>query len=158
MLLLPFGLGAYGTDPSRISSLTEAQWNGVLGAANAHRVTPALYTLPFIDLAPADVCAQVEAAYFRALTFHLTAVDTLGKIANQLDDRHVRWAVVKGPVLAERCYVRPDLRRYDDIDLLVHPADLRTTIETLEAMGGRVFERNWSYMARLERELRRRAS
>ena len=51
--------------------------------------------------------------------------------------------VVKGPVLAEAVYRRPDLREYVDLDLLVAPADFAAAIAALEGAGCTLFERNW---------------
>ncbi len=84
-------------------------------------------------------------------TFHLETIDAIEAITPVFQDVDVRWAVVKGPVLSELCYPRPDLRPYGDLDVLVHPGDFRRAIRALELMDGNVLERNWTAMAKAER-------
>jgi hypothetical protein len=55
----------------------------------------------------------------------------------------VPFLVIKGPAIAERLYPSPDLRPYDDIDLLVASASFERTIVALETAGFSLQDRNW---------------
>lgn len=150
VLLQPFGLAPEQT-LSALDRWTTDDWDVLISAAEVHGVLPALYASPISDRAPAEHRAALSAAYFDALTFHLRAVDELAAAGDPLSAAGVRWVVVKGPVLSETCYPRPDLRPYVDVDLLVHPADFATSIAVLEQSGGEILERNWSLMTEHER-------
>lgn len=58
------------------------------------------------------------------------------------------WLVVKGPVLAQHVYARPDLRSFVDLDLLVPPGALGEALTALEDNGFTVLDRNWALLAR----------
>ena len=150
MLLSPFGLSP-PIDLPELERLDADDWQTLVRAASLHRVLPALFASPIGQHAPPPWREELQAAYFSALTFHLETIDAIETIAPVLRDVEVRWAVVKGPILSELCYPRPDLRPYGDLDVLVHPGDFRRAVEALELMDGRVLERNWTAMADAER-------
>ena len=62
-----------------------------------------------------------------------TAAD-LAPLARALDAADIRWVVVKGPVLSA-AYREPNVRSYNDLDVLVHPMDLPAVLDLLEAHG-----------------------
>ena len=85
-------------------------------------------------------------AYQAAVASHLRTVAELGAIAPVLDAAGVPWAVVKGPVLSEAVYARPDLRDYVDLDLVVRPSGLGAALDALEDAGCVLLERNWRHL------------
>jgi hypothetical protein len=52
-----------------------------------------------------------------------------------LDSRGVQTVALKGPVLAERLYPEPGMRRSTDLDLLVAEADIERAAAALEPLG-----------------------
>ena len=55
---------------------------------------------------------------------------------------------MKGPAIAERLYPSPDLRVYDDLDIVVAPADFSRAIDAFEASGLELLDRNWDLIRR----------
>nr|WP_231126881.1 nucleotidyltransferase family protein [Motilibacter aurantiacus] len=78
-----------------------------------------------------------------ALIRHLVVLRQAAAMAAVLTAAGVRFAVVKGPVLTELAYGRPERRPYADLDLLVHPQDLRAALDSLGAAGWSMLDRNW---------------
>jgi hypothetical protein len=79
----------------------------------------------------------------QAWSSHVTKITDLAEIAAALQSIDGRWAVVKGPVLAERAYGRGDLRSYMDIDVLVHRTEYGEALSLLEGAGAVLLDRNW---------------
>ena len=75
-----------------------------------------------------------------------TAVE-LRTVTTALDAAGLRWVVLKGPVLAEVVYRQSSSRSYDDLDVLVHPADLGDALDALELAGFALLDRNWVMIA-----------
>ncbi|HWS44998.1 MAG TPA: nucleotidyltransferase family protein [Acidimicrobiia bacterium] len=115
-----------------------AAFHGVTGCV--HR---SLRDNPLVDR---DVAERLQATHHRAALTHAQVLADLGTIARALDALGVPWLVVKGPVLAESVYPRPDLRGYTDLDFVLPPAELRHVLETLEDAGGRVTDTNWDLL------------
>ena len=113
-------------------------------AATFHRLLAPLHLATRNDSSmPAATAATLLDAYRDGIGRHLRASSTLATVADAL--RGIRWVVFKGPALVA-CYQRPDLRRYFDLDLLVHPATLGSSVHALEAAGFTVLDRNWVFI------------
>lgn len=82
-------------------------------------------------------------AYTASLGRHLRTLSDLDLVADVLGGVGVAPLVLKGPVLAEAVYRRPDLRGYVDLDVLVAPAEFPIALSALERAGFTVYERNW---------------
>jgi hypothetical protein len=122
-----------------------------LPAASAfHGVVGCVYhTVHGNPLVPAPIASALEATHHRSVLTHLQALADLRLIAPALDAVGAPWLVVKGPVLAEHFYARPDLRTYTDLDVVVPGAALGRVLEALEEVGARVLDNNWELMRRL---------
>ena len=68
-------------------------------------------------------------------------IEALG--ATVVDKESFPWVVMKGPVLSERCYARPDLRAYGDLDMLVPPASFPGAVAAAVDAGATLVDRNW---------------
>ena len=90
-----------------------------------------------------ELVEALDEARREAWADHLTKTSDLVETAAALSSLDGPWAVVKGPVLVERTYGRADLRRYHDIDLLVHPRAYGQALTLLEAAGAVLLDRNW---------------
>ena len=70
---------------------------------------------------------------------HLQTLRVVAEVAEALT---VPWLVIKGPVLASHWY-KSGVRQYNDLDIVVHPADFGTATAELERLGFEVQTRNW---------------
>ena len=95
-----------------------------------------------------DIASSLQATYHRALMTHLQALADLPTIGEVLDALDTPWLVVKGPVLAEIAYPRPDLRGYTDLDIVGSRSRPRRSCDALEQAGARVLDTNWDLLGR----------
>jgi hypothetical protein len=113
-------------------------------AALRHGVVGCLWTaLRGTGLADRPDAAPTREAYTSAVGRHLRTLSDLELVLDVLGGYGVTPLVLKGPVLAEAVYRRPDLRGYVDLDVLVAPADFGTALTALERAGCTIYERNW---------------
>lgn len=87
---------------------------------------------------PVDIAADVDDD--RLLRLQVTAA--LGRVAEVLDRADVPWLTFKGPVIAA-LMARPELRTYNDLDVLVGATDLGPAVEALIAAGVDELNENW---------------
>jgi hypothetical protein len=129
------------TDWSRIDG------NLLVAAARLHRCAPATYLRARDDRsAPDDVLSALRADHTDQVVRHLRTLADLKWTSGLLNAAGVRWAVLKGPVLAERLWPRPDMRSYRDLDILVDPHDFGDVVEILETGGARLVDLNWRFI------------
>lgn len=134
----------------RLRGLSRRDWSDVLPAANHHRVLPAVHlALRESELAPVALRATLADVYDASVHFHLLCTAMAARSVDAFREQGIRCLVVKGPVLAEGLYPRPDLRSYGDLDLLVDRRRFGDAVRTLEAAGGSVVERNWDLVLHL---------
>ncbi len=108
--------------------------------AVVHRLAPVLVEVlaaEGIDV-PADLGERVSAD--RVL--RLRSMSFLARIASSLDGAGLQWAAFKGPVVAS-FMTRPELRRFNDLDILVRGSDLGAAIDALRGVGAEELNRNW---------------
>ena len=95
--------------------------------AARHRVAPfvarALHAARLT--ASAEATAQLDRTHAHWAAVHLMALEDLRTLGGVLGDADVPFLVVKGPVLAEHHYPAPDLRMYDDLDVVDDARGLR---------------------------------
>lgn len=122
----------------------------LLGLARYHRVVPFLYL--HLREAGADpaLLGALEEEYVHNTARHMRAMADLTTFCDALDGHGITWMVVKGPVLSEVLYPRPDLRMYRDLDILVPEREFERTIDVLEASGFDLLDQNWT-LIRMER-------
>ncbi len=109
-------------------------------ASVQHRLAPVLVdVLDSVQLdVPEDIRAGVEADRVQ----RMRSMSALGRVATALDEAGLQWAVFKGPVVAS-LMSRPELRRFNDIDILVRGRDLGAAIDTLAEAGLEELNQNW---------------
>lgn len=112
-------------------------------AADAHRIAPALWRLASVTGAPSAVVDPLRSLYDDQMIRHLTVEADLGWAAGMLDRAGVPWVAIKGPVLSDVLWPRPDMRQYYDLDLLVDRHHFETVIMTLIEGGAQLIDRNW---------------
>lgn len=119
--------------------------------ANAawHRVDPwAWLAIRGTRLADTPAGSDLRRRYDYGVARHLRMVDDLRLLATALGAAGIRYAVFKGAVLAELAYPRPDLRAYNDLDVLVAPAAFAGALDALQAQGCQLLDRNWRLLCR----------
>lgn len=124
----------------------------LLAAAVHHRVTGFLYVaLRDLEGVDSEVIATLRDRHVAGLGAHMRALADLSDLARVLGTAGVPWVVFKGPVLAELRYPAPELRRYDDLDILVPPARFRDAVRALESASAELLDHNWSLIAEEQR-------
>ncbi|MDP8961830.1 MAG: nucleotidyltransferase family protein [Actinomycetota bacterium] len=117
--------------PAGVALVTAAERHGILD-----HLWSAARTAPYVH---PHVIAVLEDAYAQALHARRLGLADLALVGRVLDQAQIPWAVLKGPVLAETVYQRPELRTYRDIDVLVAPEALCDARRAIEAEGARLF-------------------
>lgn len=148
-LLVESVLDTSGPLPDGIEnvSLEEA-----LRAGFDHRVRPALLRrLQAAEGAPANWREILELTRHKQLLVQLQAAHDMHLVATTFEKHGIRWAVAKGPVLAQVVWPHPDMREFGDLDLFVHPEDFASGLNLLEAVGATYVDRNWPEIQRQER-------
>jgi hypothetical protein len=135
-------------DDAALTALRASEWAKVPRAAAFHRVGSAAHiSLRASRVVPAEVQDQLSQMHDQAVQVHLLAWQVALDAVRVLDDAGIAYALLKGPALAETVYTRPDLRSYGDIDLLVDAANFERAVDSLEASGATLIERNWDLIA-----------
>jgi hypothetical protein len=135
-----------------LADVSESEWPTIQRAALLHRVTPALFLgVRGSDTVPPAVMHVLESGHETALRRHLACWELLREVAERLDGAGIEYVALKGPVLSETVYPRPDLRSYGDLDVLVRGAHFDAAVRALEATGAALYESNWDLMRRTMR-------
>lgn len=144
-LLIESTVAASGPLPE---GLDEVAAEEVIAAGELHRVTPAIRRRVARSEAPPTAWMPVLNRARQAQLFrHVQAAADLRTAGGALAG--LRWAVSKGPILADLVWPHVDMREYTDIDLYVHPADFGAALGALEAVGFHLVDRNWPEIRRL---------
>lgn len=80
-----------------------------------------------------DIAAELTRDRDRAVAVHLHVTTLVGHLGTLLGE--IPWAAFKGPVLSEVAHPVVGLRSYNDLDILVRPADLREVCARLLEAG-----------------------
>jgi hypothetical protein len=121
-------------------------------AATRHGVIGCVHhSLSGIGGVDSDVLDALREGTGVGMARHLNALGDLAALKPTMDDVVGSWLVVKGPVLNETLYERPDLRSYGDLDLLVQPSHFAAAANALIATGARLLDRNWSLLDQTKR-------
>ncbi|MGI8684023.1 MAG: nucleotidyltransferase family protein [Acidimicrobiales bacterium] len=140
----------WATAPEGVADLAERAGPAlVAAAAEFHGVSGCVHhsLAPVVDGAR---FAALAAAHRRGVERHVRALGELARLAPALDGMGGPWLVMKGPVLAELHYSRPDLRSYTDLDVVVPTTAVGHALAAVEATGGYVLDRNWPLLRELE--------
>ncbi len=118
---------------------------GLFELAEFHGVSCSVYLrLKQLDQVPPDILDCFRLSYHRAVQWHLLSLRDLDFVSAAFASLGAPWLVIKGPVLSEVIYQRPDLRSYCDLDVVVPGSSLALALELLEAAGATVVDRNWT--------------
>lgn len=78
---------------------------------------------------------RMRACYREMCLLNLWYSAELKQVLGAIAEARIPVLALKGADLASTLYPHPDLRYFDDVDLMVHPRDLAATIELLEKSG-----------------------
>lgn len=111
-----------------------------------HRVVPFLAAA--VRTSGASVSDEALASLARThatrTAAHLRVLADLDHVRACLAADDIPFLVVKGPVLSEHLYPSPDLRMYEDLDLLIPPNSFERAVDALREGGSPLLDRNWA--------------
>jgi hypothetical protein len=131
---------AQTTERIRVLLERELDWPTLVGTALVQRVAPLLYTwLSTIrpEAVPTGVLADLEARFLANAERDLLLVAELPRVMTAFESRGVRAIPFKGPLIAAALYQNLALRRFYDLDILVHPYDVLGAKDALRSLGYR---------------------
>jgi hypothetical protein len=125
------------------NTFTRQEVDALIGMARAEGVAPLLYD--FLFLHPADTVSiphvhlsalsSLSADYYNTAAQNALLFNELDRIVAVFCQEHVGAIVLKGAHLAQTIYPDPALRPMSDLDLLVHPADLKRASQQMIDLG-----------------------
>jgi hypothetical protein len=147
-VVLAAGLTPGGpASPELVAAVASGDLAWLPRAAVFHGVAPALHlALARVPDTPERVRHALERSFHGTVSDHLRTLEDVALLEAVLGRAGVPWLVLKGPVLGETYYERPDVRPYSDLDVLVGPDAFGDAVAALEAAGCRVAQ-EWSSVA-----------
>ena len=91
-----------------------------------------------------EAVASLARTHATRTAAHLRVLADLDRVGACLSESSVPFLVVKGPVLSEHLYPSPDLRTYEDLDVLIPPGSFERAVDALQAGGSLLLDRNWA--------------
>jgi hypothetical protein len=144
--------GGLPTSQSFDQRLAEVAVKRVVEAATLHRVTPAVAChVGRLESAPQDWSESLGWFRHAQLIRHMRARSDLEQIQAALDAAGIVWVAVKGPVLSDLNWPRPDLREYYDLDVVVDRRRIEDVLRVLESAGCAYVDRNWPLLRKTMR-------
>jgi Uncharacterised nucleotidyltransferase len=111
-------------------------WRRVTFAAGSHGVLPLVYRqLKSADGVAPDALAPMRSEFYGNALNNLHLARELARLASLFGRQSIEVIAFKGPVLALQAWEDVALRQFNDLDLLVHPADAARAVEVLIADG-----------------------
>jgi hypothetical protein len=89
------------------------------------------------SMIPPEALVKLQQAQRAHAVFALQLTAELFRVLERFAAARIDVLLTKGPALSVRCYGKPDMRQYGDIDLVVREADIR---RATEAMTGLAYE------------------
>lgn len=121
------GLDAVTAERFHVLLQHDLDWSHVLSAALQHGVMPLLYRhLQTLgpEVIPAAVLTQLRAHFYANVGSTLVLTGELLRLLQLLETHGIPARPFKGPTLAVSVYGHLALRQFNDLDILVHKADL----------------------------------
>jgi putative nucleotidyltransferase-like protein len=114
-----------------------------------HGVDPALYALLAGELKADDpITTSLKRSHRGQVLRHLQVTADAQRLTAAFDAASVDCVIVKGPVLSDTYWGRPGLRRYGDLDVVVHRRQFGLALDTLENAGAQLMDVNWGLIRR----------
>jgi hypothetical protein len=133
---------AEGPPTQKVASIREllgfqVRWDSLLSLAEHHGVQPILARclMSFEDEVPPQALVTLKQRYQANLHKALLLSGEFVRVADSLSQAGIDFIPYKGLALAETVYGDIALRQAGDIDLLIHPADLKRVQEAMGKIG-----------------------
>jgi hypothetical protein len=125
--------------PAGIETLGRLDWDKFHDVLKRHRLLPLAthYLRLYRDIIPVETAARIENSWRRDRLRLLALAKEQVALMAELQQAGIRALPLKGPALAQQLYGDPTARQSADLDLLVHPEDLKRAAEYLVAQGYR---------------------
>jgi hypothetical protein len=118
----------------------------VIERAEHHNVMrPLRLSLRDVEMSSQDR-ERLDGPYFAGVMHQMLAAQDLVIVSEALGEGRCPWLLMKGPVVADLLYTRPELRAYGDLDVVVPPHRFCEAVERLEAAGGTLLDANWKLL------------
>jgi Uncharacterised nucleotidyltransferase len=114
-----------------------ADWLAIIGLANESLTTTALMdiTTRFADVIPSDVCEYIRQLFERNLLRSDRLTQQLTETVEAINDQGVTPVLFKGAArLATSARCRRGARLMSDLDVMIRPDEVETTIEALRSV------------------------
>jgi hypothetical protein len=122
-----------------LAGFSSEDWALLLAVAYKHKVLPMLHpqlgALPPDVGVPQEVSEKLRRLYLLTMAANVKLLSGLGQVLAAFKARGLEVIVLKGAYLLEHAYAHLGGRGMEDIDLLVHQADLAAVISCLQALG-----------------------
>lgn len=118
--------------------MRDIDWQRFMTLATNHHVIPLVYqALKHEPLLSASVRSSLRQAFMSIAAYNLRATHVLQRLQSRAREDGIALIPIKGPSLAILAYGRghESWRQFEDLDLIVHRADMQRTITCLEAQG-----------------------
>jgi hypothetical protein len=116
----------------------EIDWDYFYRLARSHSLAPLVYRqleASIKDQVPADVLQKFKKDYQENVARNVVLTDELISLVDSLAKEGIQAIPFKGPALAVAAYGDLNLRRFDDLDLIVRRADVTRAINILQRRG-----------------------
>ncbi len=122
----------------RVMAGAGLDWGSALSQAEFHRVLALVYkalSLSAAEAVPPPVLERLRTLYFGNLARNLVVQKELVRVLESLREAEIPAITYKGPLLAETAYGDVGLRRFNDLDILIHEDDLERSAFVLAGLG-----------------------
>ena len=132
-------------DQSLLSLLQEKlDWEFIIATTLSNQVINLLYFQlnipPFISYVPKETMSQLRQWNLAIISKNIILTEQLQNILQQFKEHTIEPIILKGPVLAESVYPKPELRMYTDLDILIRLTDLAKAKQILLNNGYQLYE------------------
>ena len=136
-------LDSAGADRARQLAQAALDWERLLQLALRHRTMPLLYRHlkeTCLDLVPTTVIERLHDHFYLNSMRNHALNEELCRILQLLADHNIPAIPYKGPALAIAAYGDLSSRQFNDLDLMIHPQDMRRVVAMFTEHG---YEQQW---------------
>jgi hypothetical protein len=119
-------------------SANRENWQSLLEACDYHQVSPIVFhrlQSRSDHIVPPEILEQLRTRFYRISAYNHRLALLLTELAEQFEQHKISCLALKGPAVALGAYGDLSLRQYEDIDVMVHVADLSKAVEILFSRG-----------------------
>ena len=127
-------------------SLSKEEWEECYRLSKEQDVVSLIFygIAPHKKEIPQEIYKQWRIHAFSAIMNNENITDSQSALINELNDKGIPCAVIKGTSLSV-CYPHPEQRSLGDIDILIRPEDRDSVAAVLDSLGYRLVETEHSF-------------